>query len=253
MLADYNVAGVEVAPSRLAAWDCLTAERLDEYRFKCNSSGLEICSLQAILFNQPQAQLLAGDHGFQALCQQMERIGSVAQALGAKIAVFGAPGNRKRGDLSLEAATALGLSRMRLLGDIAESHGYIIGIEPVPTYYNCDFLDRIDELSNFVAECNHPFIATHFDIACITLGGDNPVEKLNEAPFVHFHASEPNLGSFEAPICDHPAVARRLRQSGYDGWVVIEMRQVGDDLKALEEALKYVSKTYGFAPNELPN
>jgi sugar phosphate isomerase/epimerase len=253
LLKAYNVTGVEVAPTRLAAWDRLTPERLEDYRLKCSSSGLEISSLQAILFNQPHAQLLAGDQEFQALCRHMERVGRVAQALGARIAVFGAPGNRKRGGLSLEVATSLGLSRMRLLGDLAGFYGYVIAIEPVPAYYNCDFLDRIDDLSHFVTACNHPCIAAHFDIACITLGGDNPVEKLSERSFVHFHASEPDLGSFGAPKCDHPGAARSLRQSGYSDWVVIEMREIGDDLKALETALRYVSGTYGFIPGNSPD
>ncbi len=193
------------------------------------------------------AQLLADEAAFEKLVRHMETIGEISKTLAAKVSVFGAPGNRKRGALSLLEARTIGLPRMRILGDVAAKYDYLIGIESVPEYYKCDFLDRVDDVAQFVSECGHEKVVTHFDIACITLGGDNPVDKLDRLlKIAHFHASEPDLAGFAEPKCDHPSVAAKLKTIGYENWVVIEMRQIGTDLEALETALDYVSRTYGF-------
>ena len=58
LLARLGVAGVEVAPTRLAAWDALSAVQLADYRSRLAASGLAVSSLQAMLFGLPELQLL---------------------------------------------------------------------------------------------------------------------------------------------------------------------------------------------------
>jgi sugar phosphate isomerase/epimerase len=246
LLREYGASGVEVAPTKIAPWEALTPDVLEAYRQKCQSYGLEISSMQAILFNCPDAQLLGDEAGFASLCRQMETVGKVALGLKAGVAVFGAPNNRSKGTLGDADARALALSRMRLLGDIARDHDYVIGIESVPEYYKCDFLNRIADVAAFVRECGHSHVATHFDIACVTLGGDAPAPALEVMDrFVHYHIAEPDLAGFESPKCDHDGVASVLSDRGYAAWAVIEMRQAGPDgLEGLKTALEYATRTY---------
>ena len=60
----------------------------------------------------------------------------------------------------------------------------------------------------------------------------------------HFHVSEPFLGCLNAPVIDHPRVARTLRDLGYTGWVSLEMRAADEPLAALQPAVEYLARTY---------
>ena len=247
LLQGHGFKGVEVAPTRIAGWDDLTPAVLHEYRSRCDEFGLVVSSLQAIFFSCPEAKLLGSQAAFEAMCEQTRRVGEIAFALGATVAVFGAPRNRLRGDLDYDSSMKLGIERLRILGDIASKSELVLGIEPVPSYYGGDFLVRANEVALAITECNHPSVRAHFDCACIELGGDNVGEAIARYfdTIVHYHVAEQDLSSFSNPKCDHARAADALRSLGYGRWIVVEMRQHGDTgLAALKEALSTVKRIY---------
>ncbi|HQS47305.1 sugar phosphate isomerase/epimerase family protein [Xanthobacter sp. VTT E-85241] len=247
LLRAKGFSGIEVAPTRIADWDALGDADLQAFRRRCDADGIVVSSLQAIYFNQPKAQLLGSAEDFKVMCDHTRRVGEIAAALGATVAVFGAPRNRLKGDLSAADAEALGAERFGLLGDIAGGHGLTLGIEPVPEYYGADFLTRVRDVAAMVERCAHPNIRVHLDCACIMLGGDDPVQAIRDYArlTVHYHCAEPDLGPFSHPRCDHAGAGAALRAVSYPGWVVIEMRQQGNDgLDALDEALSVVAGVY---------
>ena len=91
MLARLGVEGIEAAPTRIADWDRLDAAAARGYRAEVEDAGLRVCSLQAILFGRPDVQLLADAAAFAALAEHMRQVAEVAEALGAGVAVLGAP------------------------------------------------------------------------------------------------------------------------------------------------------------------
>ena len=97
MLARMGVVGIEVAPTRIADWSAITPALLAGFRADLAVAGLRTSSLQAVFYNCPNAQLLGDDNGFAAMRDQTQRIAEIAEALGAGVAVFGAPRNRSRG------------------------------------------------------------------------------------------------------------------------------------------------------------
>lgn len=247
LLAARGAAGVEVAPTRIAPWEDLTAARLGAFRGRCAASGLAVSSLQAIFFQRPEASLLGEAPGFEAMAEHVRRVAGIAQALGAQRAVFGAPKNRLRGTLAADAAMRLAVERLRRLGDIATLGGLILGIEPVPPAYGADFLNRACEVIELVQLTDHPAIRVHLDTACVGMARDDIAEAIAAAGslLAHFHIAEPQLGPFEAPVCSHPAASAALRATGYKGWAVIEMRETPDSLRSVERALAYASACYG--------
>lgn len=242
LLAARGATGVEVAPTRIAPWNGLTPSRLATFRNSCNAEGLVIPSLQAIFFDRPGAQLLWDHASFIDMCEHLHRVGEIAESLGARVAVFGAPRNRTRGGAD---ATQLAIGRLRVLGDIAREHAMTIGMEPVPAQYGNDFAVHAHSLVDLLKVVGHPNVRFHMDSACVKLSGDNPAEAILDAAdlLVHYHASEPDLGSFNTPICDHANCAKALREAEFDGWVVIEMRQHGR--AALDQALQFARLAYG--------
>jgi D-psicose/D-tagatose/L-ribulose 3-epimerase len=247
LLQNLDAAGIEVAPTRIADWDALTPARLGAYRQACNDHGLQISSLQAIFFNKPQAQLLGTELEFAAMLEHMRLITSIADALGAGVAVLGAPRNRNKHDRPDSEADELAIERFYALGSVAAEGGLVIGIEPVPEGYGSDFLTRASSMLKIVRACGHPRVAPHIDVACVEMAGDNIADAIDSAgtDLAHYHATEVQLGPFDAPQSHHADAAAALQRNHYRGWVAIEMRQHdGNGLAAVEQAVSFVKQKY---------
>ncbi len=247
LLAKTGVEGVEVAPTRIAPWEQLTPQHLAGFRRECNAAGVRVCSLQAVFFGKPEATLLGDEAGFAAMREHTARLADIAAALGATVAVFGAPKARLRGALSPNDAMARAADRLRTLGDIAAGGGLRFGIEPVPPVYGADFLNHAHEMLALVEQTGHPNIRAHLDTACVSLAGDDPSEAIRAAiaSLAHYHMAEPDLGPFDAARLDHDTPGRTLHEVGYDGWVVIEMKQgEGDGLARLATAIAFARTHY---------
>jgi sugar phosphate isomerase/epimerase len=246
LLAAMGVTGVEVAPTRIADWDMLTSATISAYRNQLTAAGLQISSLQAIFFSRPEAQLLSTPAAFAVMAEHMKRVAAIAEALGAKAAVFGAPNNRHRGELSLPDAQSLAAERLAILGDICADANINLVMESVPATYGADFLLHAHETRDVVAKCQHPAIAMHLDTACVGLAGDDIVAEigLTGSGLRHFHAAEPNIGPFDTPVCPHAKAASALVQARYTGWVVVEMREQPEPLAAIRTASAYLAPLY---------
>lgn len=247
LLARHGAAGVEVAPTRIAAWDAITPALLQTFRASLAAEGLQTSSLQAIYYGRPQAQLLGDAAGFAAMAEHTRQVASIAAELGAGVAVFGAPRNRACGDMAPDRAFALGAERLRTLGEIVHPAGLVLGIEPVPAHYQGDFLMRAADAAAMVRAVDHPGIRLHLDSACVLLGGDQIADAIRtDAPLLaHMHMAEPDLAGFATPVADHAAASTALHAIGYDRWLAIEMREIsGRALEEIEIALAFARATY---------
>ncbi len=252
LLAERGAEGVEVAPTRIAPWEELTPARLAAFRRGCDEAGLLVSSLQAVFFGRPEVALLGSTDAFEAMCAHMRLLARIADALGAGVAVFGAPKSRLRGTLPLDQAMALAADRLRVLGGIAAGGGLTLALEPVPPVYGADFLNHARDVVALVQRTGHPNVRAHLDTACVFLAGDDPPEAIRDAiPLLaHYHMAEPELGPFTDPACDHEAAGRALDAVGYDRWVVIEMRQgPGDGLEQVATAIDYGRAHYLSRPD----
>jgi sugar phosphate isomerase/epimerase len=251
LLAGLGVQGIEVAPTKIAPWTDLVPQVLHNYRSEVEAAGLRVSSLQAIFYGVHEAALLRDPAAFRVMTDHMRHVAEVGAILGAEVVVYGAPSTRLRGDLSLDVARVLAAQRVAELGDIAESFGIAIGIEPVPQAYGGDFLTSAFDVIQLVREIRHPFVRLHLDTGCVLLAGDEIDDAIREgfAWLEHFHVAEPHLGDFTRPQAKHKTAAVALRQSGYDRWLVIEMRDPPDNpIRTLCEAIQYVVATYELSP-----
>lgn len=247
-LAAAGAQGVEVAPTRLAPWEDLTPALCRTEAGALARAGLEASSLQAILFGKSELQLLKGAESFRDLLKHIRLVAEYGEALGARVAVFGAPRNRNRGERPLKDAEALAEERFWALGQAVAPFGLVLGLEPVPAYYGGDFLQTAEEVNRMVRRVDHPHIRLHLDTGCVMLGGGSIAHAIEEGADVlaHFHAAEPDLGPYETPASPHPEAAEALCSVGYDGWVAIEMAEAPKaQLEQVDRAVAYVLSTYG--------
>src|SRR5207237_3013536 len=85
-----GVSGVELAPTKI--WDkplAATDAEITGYRKFWESFGVEIVSLQSLLFEKPAAELFGIDSARADMLDHMKAMIRLASKLGAKILVFG--------------------------------------------------------------------------------------------------------------------------------------------------------------------
>ncbi|APH59851.1 sugar phosphate isomerase/epimerase family protein [Granulibacter bethesdensis] len=246
-LPTCGVEGIEVAPTRIAPWEDLTTTLARRFRQDCKAHGLVVPSMQAIFYARPDLQLLGNAQAFSDMCKHMYHLAQIAEALGATVAVFGAPKNRLRGALTQSQAMELAAERLSVLGDIAAAGGLVLGMEPVPGIYGGDFLQRAEDVIELVHSINNPHVQVHLDTACITLAGDSPRDAIQSSrqTLIHYHVSEPNLSNFDSPFCSHDSAGRALKEIKYSRWIVIEMLDKGEFMiDFLRNSINFVQNNY---------
>jgi D-psicose/D-tagatose/L-ribulose 3-epimerase len=246
LLAERGVSGLEIAPSRI--WtepDKVTSAAASAFKVLISSFGLSVVAFQAILFGQPKLSIFDTQVRGETL-DYLKRQCDLAAELGAKALVFGSPKNRLRGDLPPETAFKMALDFFAELGRYADRRGVHVCLEPNPPAYGADFLTTVEETSRLVAAVDLMGIRLHFDTGGMHLSGEDAAGMIQRYATlaVHFHASEPHLQSFAAPVAEHAASADALRQVGFKGYVSIEMRAMADGLNSVSQAIDFISSIY---------
>lgn len=245
LFPSLGVSGIEVAPTKIANWENINSSLLTDFRQKLGDLGLCVSSLQAIFFGKPDAQLLGDVKSFAVMCEHIDFIADIAAELGAKIAVFGAPKNRQRGDISSNEAFNLAIERFIQLGEICQGR-MKIGIEPVPEFYGSDFILTAEEDLALVKAVNHSAVGLHLDTGCVFLGDGNIDLAIRQgiSHLIHFHMAEPELANFSSPKANHILAAKALNDVGYNHWIAIEMKEGENSVKNVIQAIDFFKKIY---------
>ncbi len=249
-LASSGIGAIEVAPTRVwPNWEGIDAQSVSRFRRRVEAEGLVISSLQSILFQRPELKLFGSVADRVAMREHLCRCADLAADLGASCLVFGSPKNRSRGTLPEEEAFAIAAGFFAQVGEDYAGRGVRLGFEANPSDYQCDFATESGTASRLVRAVASPGVALHLDTACLHLAAEDTAQAIarNADILCHFHASEPNLGGFSAPVSAHAEAAQALGRTGYGGWVALEMRAGDPPLPALREAVDFVRRTYGGA------
>ena len=248
LLEREHVRGIELAPTkwREKPFEAPAAD-VAALRRKWNDAGLQIVSLQSLLFGRPDLQLFGDAASRTALADYMRRVIDFAAAVGARTLVFGSPKNRTRGDLPLPEAMRIATEFFAGLGPYAHDRDTAICIEANPPGYACDFITTTGEAVSLAHAVNHPGIAINADLGGMTMAGEDPKVEIEAAGGLvrHVHASEPYLAELEAGA-EHSRAAEGLRAIQYEAWVSIEMRSTGSgkNVGAMEHAIKLAKARY---------
>jgi D-psicose/D-tagatose/L-ribulose 3-epimerase len=247
LLARHAVDGIEVAPTKWwPNWVGAGAEAAADERARLASRGFVAPAVQAVLFERPELQVFGSREVQDATIAHLARVAELAAGLGSNGMVFGSPKNRARGTIEHSEAMAIAEDFFRRVGDVCQPWNVGCYIEPNPAVYQCDFLTHWQEVREIVRRVSHPHVGIHLDTACIVLAGDDPAEAIKACAgdIRHFHVSEPQLAGFSDSGLDHPAFGAALADSGYEGWISIEMRASTDPLRGIDEAVRRVQAWY---------
>lgn len=251
-LAEAGFGGLEIAPGLFfhAAQDPFCPDEdvagaaLDEMA----DFGLELVSMQSLLFGVEGAGLFEGEDARAAFVDGMNRAIALAGRFGIPNLVFGSPGQRRVPEaMPMDRALGEGAEVFRMLGDTAQREGTRIAIEANPAAYGTNFCNTLEEALSFVAMVDHPAIAGILDLGAMHMNdsfGDVPALLASGiAPALnHVHVSEPQLAPAPADAERLVPVLKALARCGYDKAISIEMKRADAGLSAVRASIARLAR-----------
>ena len=224
LLGRLGVTAVDVAHSKYFPDAAeATDEGIRKVRTWWEERGISIYGMQSLLFGTKGLNVFGDSESQSKLLTHLGHVCRIAEGLGAKRLVFGSPKNRDRSGLTDSDAHDIALRFFSRLGDIAQSHGVVITLEPNPVCYGTNWITTTKEACSFVKELGNPSIAMQLDTGTVITNSEATAEfsEVKEA-VGHVHLSEPKL----LPLCLAPDEHNDVFRAAADiapGTVTIEM------------------------------
>lgn len=225
LLQTNGVTGIEVAPTKLwPDWSNASHRHAKEYKKVMQEKGFELPAIQAILFGKPELQLFDKTSHI-AFLEHIKHVADLANGFGSKVMVFGAPKNRKRGQMPYSEAMEVAAEFFYRAGGICAGQGCCIALEHNPVEYGCDFATNVLDAKELVDKVDSQGFKLHVDSAGLHMCGEDIAQMIKKAgEFVHYHISEPMLEPIFNGIVDQQKGINMLKERGYQEWVSIEMK-----------------------------
>jgi sugar phosphate isomerase/epimerase len=163
--------------------------------------------------------------------------------VGGNIMVFGSPAQRRipAGATRTRAADFAFDTFRRALPGIADC-GMTLCLEPLSPP-EADFLNTCAEALELIDRLNHPQCLLHLDVKAMATD-EAPAPELigrHARRAGHFHANDPNKRGPGFGSTDFVPILRALRESGYGGWVSVEVFDYSPDPETIaRESLRYL-------------
>jgi D-psicose/D-tagatose/L-ribulose 3-epimerase len=249
LLQRFKVDAIDIAPGKYFPDPTLATDediaRVKNWWFE---RGIEITGMQALLFGTTGLNVFGPPESADAMLQHLTAVCRIGAGLGATRIVFGSPKNRDRTGLSDPQAMAMAVSFFRRLGDIAQSYGVVICLEPNPPCYGANFMTTSRDTAEVVRQIDHEAVRMQFDTGALTINGEDPLSVVQDfAPLMgHIHASEPQLLPLGDGGTDHAKVVAALQQHLPNHVVSIEMLATPNEphILSIERALTVATHHY---------
>lgn len=233
LLQELGVGGLEIAPG-IAFGDETdpfepSASAVSRLGNTVEAHGLQLVSMQSLLFGVSGAALFEGEEERARLVTGVERAIALAGRLGIPNLVFGSPANRRIPEgMKPERVDAIATETFRRLGDICIAAGTRLALEANPQAYGTNYLTTVGEAARAVRLVAHPGVALNFDLGALAMSGERAQAgrlfgDLRDM-ISHVHISEPQLAPAPADEDAFRDEASTIFEQGYAGWFSIEMR-----------------------------
>ena len=232
LLQCHSVDAIDIAPGKYFPDPMqTTGEEVGRVKTWWAERGIEITGMQALLFGTKGLNVFGAQEVQDAMLQHLTAVCRIGAGLGATRVVFGSPKNRDRSGLSDQAAIDAAIPFFQRLGDIAQSYGVVLCLEPNPTCYGANFMTTTFETSDLITQIAKPAIRLQLDTGALSINGEDPLHVVQQcAPLIgHIHASEPDLVPLGDGGVEHDRVAEVLEQYLPNKIVSIEMLATKDE------------------------
>jgi sugar phosphate isomerase/epimerase len=244
-VSELGYTGLELAPFTLAPriTDVSPPQR-SLLRQQAEECGLTILGLHWLLAKTEGLHLTAPDEAVRRrTADYLVELARCCRDLGGELMVFGSPAQRRipDGATRAQAAEYAYDTFRRALPGIADC-GVKLCLEPLAPP-EADFLNTCAEAVALLDRLNHPSFVLHLDVKAMA-SEETPIPELirRYTPRTgHFHANDPNKRGPGFGAVDFVPIFQALRESGYPGWVSVEVFDYAPDPETIaRESLRYM-------------
>jgi sugar phosphate isomerase/epimerase len=244
-VAGLGYQGLEIAPFTLAPRITeVSAEHRRKLRREAEDSGLQIIGLHWLLAKTEGLQLTSADEAVrQRTADYLVQLAQCCRDLGGELMVFGSPGQRRiPGGASRQQAAEYAVDTFRRAASGIAEAGVKLCLEPLSPP-EADFINTCAEAVDLLKRIDHPNFVLHLDVKALSTD-DGPMPDLIRrygARAGHFHANDPNRRGPGFGDADFLPVFRALQESGYGGWVSVEVFDyTPDPVTIARESIRYM-------------
>ncbi len=246
-VAALGYQGLELAPFTLAPRiNEVSREQRRELRKQAEEQGLTILGLHWLLAKTEGFHLTSDDPHVRArTASYLRELACCCQDLGGTILVLGSPAQRRipAGATRVQAVDYAVDTLDQILPTLSECKVRLC-VEPLSPR-EADFINTCAEGMEIVRRLNHPQIGLHLDVKAMS-SETTPVPELIRAYAAHtghFHANDSNMRGPGFGEVDFVPIFQALHDSGYTGWVSVEVFDYKPDPETIaRESLRYMKE-----------
>ncbi len=250
--AGLGYQGLEVAPFTLAPRiGEVTPERRRTLRRQAEDNGLTICGLHWLLAKTEGLCLTSPEEAVRRrTADYLVELARCCRDLGGDLMVFGSPAQRRipAGYTRAQAADFAVDTFRRAAAGLADQ-GVRLCLEPLSPP-EADFINTCAEAVEILDRIGHPNFVLHLDVkAMATDGPATELIRRYAARTGHFHANDPNRRGPGFGATDFVPIFRALRDSGYRGWMSVEVFDYAPDPETVaRESIRYMRECASVSP-----
>ena len=254
LILNHGFSGLEIAPSLFLDGAKLPyeveIEELAKQKKLANDAGLELVSMQSLLFGVQNLFLFESEKSRKDLLNYCKKAIDFAATLQIPNLVFGSPNNRIIPDsLSEKEANKIAVAFFKELGEYAYSKKTILAMEANSSKYGGNFITKTSQAISLIKEVNSPGFKLNLDMGTMSLENEeNDIICEEIIPLInHIHICEGFLKPiYEGNHVIHKQRAKIIKNSSYDKYLSIEMKSAdaSDNVEHVKRALEFVEVNY---------
>ena len=249
-VAELGYQGLELAPFTLAPRITdVTPERRRALRRQAEAEGITLLGLHWLLAKTTGLQLTSPDAAVRrTTAVYLGELARCCRELGGDILVFGSPAQRRIPDgETREQATDHAVDTFRQAAHAFADHGVKLCLEPLSPP-EADFINTCAEAIELLDRVNHPSFVLHLDVKAMATDEAPAPDLIRRyaSRTGHFHANDPNLRGPGFGATDFVPIFTALKESGYQGWVSVEVFDYSPDAETIaRESIRYMKECAG--------
>lgn len=237
LIMKNGFSGLEIAPTQIfpdAPYSHIREAEIWALELK-KKYNLVISSMQSIWFGR-QENIFGTEEERQSLIRYTKHAIDFAEAIGCGNLVFGCPRNR---NVPPNADPRIAICFFKELGEYAENHNTVIGMEANPPIYNTNYINDTASALRLIEEVDSAGFKLNLDIGTMLYNNENLDVLRGKGKLInHVHISEPYLAKIQVRGF-HKELKRLLIDENYQKYISIEMSK-GESIDQIQNVLKYI-------------